>query len=849
MGKAVAVMLAIFTLVCASPALAGEFRVGVLLPSSGAKGKTNVVKNAIQLYADQLNAAGGIHGKKVKLVLKEEPDDPNRAREAAQELVRDPELLAVIGHRNAASALGAAKVYDEAKIPCISPNVAAPEVVTANPYMFSINFRDDVEGEFMAVYLKEVLKRDNVLLVHGPDGLGIGLRDAFLKKAEAIGLKVLKVVQVPADVPANWAATKLADKDENAKFGSVVGMTRTDPGVAVLKQVRDLGITVPVMGTSSWTNPKYLELGDKYISDVFVTSALIWEIANEKATKFYEDYRKRFKDPPSIAGALGFDALLLVTESSEALDDAEKNTRPTRQGLRDYLAHLGWESAIDGATGPLFFSKEGDKTEQYIAKFFEDQKRDAAAEEQKKAAPELLARATTEPAANASIEQRKGAAPGAAAKIAVFTEAAAPVKPASAASVKPAASAEAAKPAAPAASVKPVASAEAVKPAASASAAISVTAQPAKEKPVAKGENRAVLRDLFVSQMRDSRYKVAPTQLMVPKEEYVLRELKDRVKKGTVTIIDGQPYHLVDVVFVGVDIVKINDVNPKDMNWDADVFMWFKWSGDRIDPKEIDKIGVMNSVREQSSLLKEDLSRRTKYRAFRKRYTLGTSFDLTKFPFDDQALLMTIGHPTKNSTELMLAADSKHLDDAPIDKINPQEWIFQDRKLFTNLYRYASTFGDPDYRMGKKHKARIYFSTMNIEVDLRRIIKPYLFTFFLPLGIIIGIILLVLWVPVDQFVPRINAAISGVVGILVYHMSQKSSFPKVGYAMIADYYFIAAYALVVTLMIGIIGTQTFQSAGNKELAKSVNRRLAIGSLIAAVAIYAAITLVFGVLWR
>jgi hypothetical protein len=415
-----------------------------------------------------------------------------------------------------------------------------------------------------------------------------------------------------------------------------------------------------------------------------------------------------------------------------------------------------------------------------------------------------------------------------------------PKPTASAAPTKPTASA------APTASAKPATSAEATKPAASATAATPVTAEPAKEKPATKGENRAVLRDLFVSQMRDTRYKVAYTQLMAPKEEYVLRELKDRVKRGTVAIIDGQPYHFVDVVFVGVDIVKINDVNPKDMNWDADVFMWFKWSGDRIDPKEIDKIGVVNAVKEQSSLLKEDLSRRSKYRAFRKRYTLGTSFDLSRFPFDDQELLMTIGHPTKNSTELMLAADVKHLDDAPIDKINPQEWVFRDRKLFTNLYRYASTFGDPDYRMGKNHKARIYFSTMNVEVDLRRIIKPYLFTFFLPLGIIIGIILLVLWVPIDQFAPRINAAISGVVGILVYHMSQKSSFPKVGYAMIADYYFIAAYAFVVALMVGIIWTQTVQSAGNKELAVRVNRRLSIGSLIAVVAIYAAITLVFGV---
>ena len=363
------------------------------------------------------------------------------------------------------------------------------------------------------------------------------------------------------------------------------------------------------------------------------------------------------------------------------------------------------------------------------------------------------------------------------------------------------------------------------------------------ERASAAGDGRAVQRDVFVSVIKDGRYKPAYTQLVEPKEEYILKELKERVKKGYVTVVDGQPYHLVDVVFVGVDLVKINDVNTRDMTWDADLFMWFKWSGDRLDAKDIDKIGVINAVKEQSSLLKEDVSRAVKYRAFRRRYTLGSSYDLSKFPFDRQSLTMTIAHGNKNSTHIMLVMDAKHMDDGPVDKINPQEWTYVGRKVYSNLYQYASTFGDPDYRLGKGYKSRIYFSTVNVEVDLKRIIAPYLFTFFLPLCIILGIILLVLWVPLDQFAPRINACISGLVGILVYHMSQKNSFPKVGYAMAADYYFIIAYALVVSLLVSIIVTQTLQSDGKKDVAKRLNRRLALGAMFAALLVYSVLTAV------
>ena len=129
-----------------------------------------------------------------------------------------------------------------------------------------------------------------------------------------------------------------------------------------------------------------------------------------------------------------------------------------------------------------------------------------------------------------------------------------------------------------------------------------------------------------------------------------------------------------------------------------------------------------------------------------------------------------------------------------------------------------------------------------MEIGIKRILQPYLFTFFLPLIIILGIILLVLWVPLDQFAPRINASISGLVGILVYHMSQKNAFPKVGYTMVADYYFLTAYSLVVIMIVGIIFTQTLMSKGQKDQARQWNRRFSIGSAIAAISIYSFMTM-------
>jgi ABC-type branched-subunit amino acid transport system substrate-binding protein len=738
-----------------SAALAGGYRVGVFLPLSGPTAEKGVpFKNAIELYAERLNAEGGIQGHKLELVFKDDGGDPEKAKQAASALVADPGVLAVIGTYYPSVAIGATKVLGDAGTVGLFPTIGSREVIDANRFMFSLNTLDEVQGGFIAVYLKEVLKKDNVLVIHNDDAFGKGLRDAFLEKANHIGLKVVQVLSVNnSAVPDDFIAHALPDPAANQKIGAVAALTHSESGLKFLPQLRDRGVGALVMGPSTWTNQRFVtEIDEKYTRDVFVTASFLYEIANARATRLVRAYQERYHALPPPNAALAYDSILLLAQALDALTDARAGKQPTRAAIRDWLAGITWQEAVDGATGGLFFKNLTAITAEYVNKYYDR----------------------------------------------VDAEAVAPGAPLPAPKVQRAA-------------------------------------------PKEHGEVRAVERDLFVSTIKDGRYKVAFTQLSQPREEYVLKELWERVKKGYVSVIDGQPFHLVDVIFTGVDIVRINDVNTRDMNWDVDVFLWFKWSGERIDPKEVDKIGVINQIKDQSSLLKESLGGPIKYRAFRKRLTLGASYDFSRFPFDRQVLPMAIAHGSRNSTHIMLVPDARHMDETPIDHINPQEWTFRRKETYADLYRYTSTFGDPDYRMGKGYKSRIYFSTVNVDVVVDRILKPYLFTFFLPLAVIMGIILLALWVPIDQFTPRINASISGLIGVLVYHMSQKNSFPKVGYTLTADYYFIVAYIVIIILMINIITVQMMVSAGHKEQARKRNRLFSVGAFLAVALIYAAMT--------
>ena len=747
---------------------AKTYKIGVLMPLTGPSAKKGIpMKDAVELFVEEFNKDSSKHnGTRLELVVRDDFDDPEKAKEAASEMVKDESLLAVIGHYYPETAVATAKIFHDAKIPLISPYVASKEMSDMSKWAYSLYVTEEVEGSFLAVYTKEVLKKDNVLLIYNTGMRGETLKQAFLDKAARIGLTVAQVLSAerePQD--KDWAAKNLPDVKENAKIGIVAALIRSETGVELLPQLRAQGIQAPVISTQSWTSEKFLAMDAKLTKDVFVASPFTWEIANVQASVFRKSFEKKFKFSPTVPNALAYDAALLLAKAIEALDVPGSKTPPSRAGIRDFLDNLDWHDAVEGITGMLYFQNKNDHTASYVAKYQEELKKQVAA----------------------------------------------------------------------AGSAIPVA------PAADSSKAPGVTKGSSHQD--GPDRNKTLDRDLFVSAIEHGRLKVAPLQLTKPREEYILKELAERVKKGHITVVDNTPYHLIDVVFVGVDIVRINDVNIKEMQWDVDVFMWFKWAGDRLDVKEIEKIGAINCVKEQSALLKEDLSRPTKYRACKKRLTLTSPFDLSDFPFDSQTLRLQIAHLNKNSTHIMLALDSRHMEKSLITDIKPQEWTCRGRDFYTELYRYDSTFGDPDYRMGTGYKSPIYFSTVNLNVDIKRLLQPYIFTFFLPLIIILGIILLILWVPLDQFAPRINASISGLVGVLVYHMSQKNSFPKVGYTMFADYYFLIAYLFVITMILCIIKVQMMVAAGKKEEAKIVNRRLAIGAMVASTA-----TFVFMTLW-
>jgi len=656
-----------FMIACCSLLFVGDlhaaYQLGVVLPLSGEFEKIGKnLLHAAELSAEKIARDKGIQ---LKLVVKDDKNEPREAERVARELASDPALIGVIGHYYSSAALGAAPVYDAARIPALCIAASDRNVGKSGPYVFSMYYSNEKQAEMMAAHLTRVFRKKNVLMISSKDRFGTTLRDAFQAKAGRLGIRIAKRLEHDQAGPlaADFIASALPDRRENQQFDAVVVMSHAPQGLKLVKQLRKQGIRAMIMGPDSFNSPDFLDerlISEEDTKDVFVASPFLWEMGNDRALKFRREFRRTSGQEPHISAAACSDAVLMFASAIEKGNNDRKK-------IRDYFASLKWQTAVSGITGELFFNKE----------------------------------------------------------------------------------------------------------------------------------DRMMDRDVFLTEIKDGRFKVNYVQLTEPHEPYVFKEKKERLAKGYLVELDNRIYQWVDVVFVGLDFFRINDVNLQKMAFDAEFFLWFKWMSDKIN---VEEITILNASASSRALLKEDLGASVKYRAYRCKGSYVNSFNLEYFPFDRQSLPVTLGHKSKNSTHVMLVVDSRHMAFDPVQEIYPQEWTYVNKEHDAGMHRFDSTYGDPDYRLGKGYKSKIYFSTATVSVTLKRIILPYLFNTFLPLLVILLITVFIFRIPVEQFALRFNLSMTSLLSVLVYHLTQKSALPRIGYLMALDYYFIVAYMFVLTLI-------------------------------------------------
>jgi len=346
------IMAALFAAGCgggqqaSKPAESNEIKIGANLEMTGGQATFGQsVANALKLLFKQVNDAGGINGKKLVLVIADNKSEPSESANAMTKLLTQDKVVAVVGAVTSSDCLAATPIATEKKVPFVSPTGTNPKVTVENgkvkEFAFRACFIDPFQGTVMANFATKSLKAKTaaVFVDMSSDyakGLAQYFEDAFTK---AGGKIVAKEAYQQKDTDFRAALTKIKAANPDVIFNpgyyQEVGM--------FVKQARELGITVPLLGGDGWDSPKLTEIaGAAALNNTYFSNHYSSESKDPETVKFVEAYKKEYGQVPDALAALGYDAGLMVVDAIKRAN----STDPVK--IKDALAQTKGLKGVSG---------------------------------------------------------------------------------------------------------------------------------------------------------------------------------------------------------------------------------------------------------------------------------------------------------------------------------------------------------------------------------------------------------------------------------------------------------------------------------------------------------------------
>ncbi|MFP5259687.1 MAG: ABC transporter substrate-binding protein [Acidobacteriota bacterium] len=357
----------------AGPAAAADaIKIAVPSPFTGsAAGYGENVKAGVVMKLEEINAAGGVNGKKIEAVYLDEQCEPREAATVSSSIVNDPDIVGIVGHLCSSAHLAALPTYVREGIAAITPTATNTTISSKSKddkgltWSFRNVYRDDFQGKFLADYTDKVLGLKKVAVFYENNDYGIGLKDAFVKEAKALGLTVVgEEAYKKGDQDYTPQLTKIKGGAPEAMF--IAGYY--PEGALIADQAKKIGLNIPKMGADGFDNADYIKLGGAATDNTYLTAPFLVETAGADAKKFIDAFKAKYNRDMDWMSANAYDAAGMMIE-------AIAKAGPDRAKIRAYLAGINSpEKGYKGVTGVNYFDENGDCLKPAYVKMVKDGK-------------------------------------------------------------------------------------------------------------------------------------------------------------------------------------------------------------------------------------------------------------------------------------------------------------------------------------------------------------------------------------------------------------------------------------------------------------------------------------------
>ncbi len=292
------------------------------------------------LAIEELNAAGGVLGKKFELLTEDNQSKAGESATAARKLLARDKVVALLGEVASSRSLEMAPLAQAQKIPMISPASTNPKVTETGNYVFRVCFIDPFQGTVMAKFAVQRGWKKVAILSSSSSAYSVGLAKYF-KETHLAGGGTLSAEQKYAEGDKDFKAQLTAIKAAGADAIFVPGYYTECALIA--KQARELGMNQPLFGGDGWESESLLTIGGAAVEGVFFSTHYAPDNATSAVATFVKKFKARWKDEtPDAMAALGYDSAMVLADAMKraGTTDAAK--------LRDALAAT---KAFAGVTG------------------------------------------------------------------------------------------------------------------------------------------------------------------------------------------------------------------------------------------------------------------------------------------------------------------------------------------------------------------------------------------------------------------------------------------------------------------------------------------------------------------
>jgi len=344
--------------------------VGAFLSLSGSDATFGEdTKEGIELALEELNKAGGIKGKKVKVLFEDDKSLPQEASNKVRQLIDRDNVLAILGEVASSRTMAGGLIANTKKVPLVTPSSTAVEVTKDRDYVFRVCFTDDQQGDVAARFVWETLKKKKVGLFYAAqDNYSSGLANSFKDHFKKLGGEIV-VDKGYQKNETNFTTylSELKSKEPELIFVPVY----YNEMVQIARQAKQAGIPgTTFIGGDGWDSHELIDGAGAELEGAYFTNHYAPDVPWPNSASFVAAYKAKYtyqgkpKEPTSLA-AQGYDAAKLL------FDAMKRAPEPTREAIKVALAET---KDFAGATGSLTIDKDHNANKPIVVVQIKDKK-------------------------------------------------------------------------------------------------------------------------------------------------------------------------------------------------------------------------------------------------------------------------------------------------------------------------------------------------------------------------------------------------------------------------------------------------------------------------------------------